>query len=61
MDTETAQAILGIATSLTTNAVLMLWLYREMRRADAYQKRLEMLADREREDSRLRDDSVKGA
>jgi len=53
MDTETANALLGIASSLTTNAVLMLWLYREMKRSDGYQKRLEMISDREREEMRL--------
>lgn len=61
MDTETAQQVLGIASSLTTNAVLMLWLYREMKRSDNYQKRLEMLSDREREENRLRNEPVKGA
>jgi len=55
MDIETANAIISIATSLTTNAVLMLWLYREMKRSDNYQHRLELKADRDAEDARSKE------
>lgn len=50
MDVEQTNALIQIASSLTTNAVLLLWLWREMKRADRYATRLEQFHDRERED-----------
>jgi hypothetical protein len=49
MSPDDVQAITAIASSLTTNAVLLLWLWREMRQADHSRERLEAFHDRERE------------
>jgi len=54
MDIETTNALLATASSLTTNAVLMLWLWREMKRSDKAQLRLEQFHDREREERMAR-------
>jgi len=58
MDAEQITQIASIASSLTTNGVLLLWLYREIKRADRSAERLEKFHDREREErmSRAKDD-----
>jgi len=50
MSVEDIQAIAAIASSLTTNAVLLAWLFREMRQHDKARLRLETFHDREREE-----------
>lgn len=62
MNPQDVQAWSGIAGSLTTNVVLLMWLYREVKRADRAQARLEIIHDKSREElEKVRDEQSKGA
>lgn len=62
MNPQDVQAVIGIASSLTTNAVLLMWLWREMKQADIARNRLQMMHDKTREElQRAREESGKGA
>lgn len=62
MNPQDVQMLTSIAGSLTTNVVLLMWLYREMKRADRAQTRLEIIHDKTRlEIEEMRSDAGKGA
>lgn len=62
MNPQDVQALTSIAGSLTTNVVLLMWLYREMKRADRAQARLEIIHDNARKElEEIRKDSAQGA
>lgn len=50
MNPDELNQLTQVAASLTTNAVLLMWLWREMKRADKSAERLEKFHDREREE-----------
>jgi len=57
MNPDDLQTMISVASSLTTNAVLLLWLWREMKNADHARERLEAFHDREREGRLTRGES----
>ena len=59
MDEATVNAITQVASGLTTNAVLLLWLIHEIKQAKHAKERLEKFHDKERE-MRERGESTSG-